>query len=181
MQPLPFEKSWAVQDMVAFLVGLTAGGDDGDGLPRHNDKLDEISAYGINPQVARVELALLKFSAISIGLLAFQDVRNLHGDTIDKVERAYVAEFRRRNGQESADAFLQISQTRLDAYTTAFDAWCEAQRDGRDRQRTFAIGQTFFLFCGTENNNPVTLLRFGSEFSTIVRAVHDRLMNCKLK
>lgn len=180
MQPLPFERSWAVEDMVAFLVGLTVGVDDGEGLPRLNDKLDEISTFGINPQVAKVELALLKFCAISIGLLAFQDVRNVHGDKIDKVERAYLAEFRSR-GQGSADAFLQLSQTRLAAYTAAFDGWCEAQRDGRGSQRTFAVGQTFFFFCGIENNDPVALLRFGNEFSTIVRVVHDRLMNCKLK
>lgn len=181
MQSLPFERTRSIQDMASFLFALTVGVDEGEGLSRPNEELDEISAYHINPEVARVELALLKFSAICTGLLAFQDVRDLHGDKIDEVDRAYVAEFKARGSRDGEDAFLQISQTRLTAYTTAFDAWREAHRSGRGQEQTFAIGQAFFRFCGVENNNPVTLFQFGHKFNTIVRVVHDHLMKCRLE
>jgi hypothetical protein len=176
-------KSISTEDMAVALFVLTVGTQDDEGQRSLEKEIGEIAAEGISPDLAQIELALLKFSAVYIALFRYDDLRRLHGTKLDEVQRLYVTQFKQR-GQSMEpmheEIFLQLSETRLAGYNKAFDAWFAAHNDGQGQEQTFAIGEAFFHFCGVQNHNPVSLFQIGDKFNRTLAVVSEELHSCKL-
>lgn len=176
------KKSFTARDMAFILFALTVGTQDAAGQRRLKEEVDEIASRGISSEIAQRELALLKVSAVFVVLDA-PDVRSLHGDKVDEVALHYLARFKERVDQgepAGEDVFLRLSEERLTAYGDALHAWLTAHRNGRGRERTSAIGQTFFRFCEIQETNPVTLLLINVKLSTFIGTVYETLLGCRL-
>ncbi len=170
--------------MASLLFALTVGVQDAEHHRLLEEEIKELTDKGVKREVAQVELALFKFSAVYFGLLAFEDVRALHGAKIDEVEGYYVAKFKQRVETSSApnhELFLQISEFRLAAYTAELEAWQHARENGQGHEKYLAIGQTFFSFCGVQETNPVTICLARHKLITIVDVVHKTLLKYRLR
>jgi len=170
--------------MASLLFALTVGTQDAERQRLLQEEIKELTDKGVSREVAQVELALFKFSAVYIGLLSFDDVRDLHGAKIDEVDSQYVAKFKERveaSDMPDHELFLRISEARLTAYTDDLEAWQHAQRNGRGHEQFLAIGQTFFRFCGVQETNPITIRLARHKFITLVDVVHKTLLKYRLR
>lgn len=178
------KSSFSTDEMGLILFALAVGTDGDEGQHALSKDVDMVSTDGLDPEVARIELALLKFSAVYIALFRSENLQRLHGSKLDEVQRAFLARLKERarpSNLAGEEAFLRASEARLAAYNKAFDAWVDADKNGRSHEQTFAIGETFFGFCGVQNVNPVTLSLIRHKFITTLASVDKTLRSCTLE
>jgi hypothetical protein len=126
---------------------------------------------------ARAEIVFLNCCAIYGGMYRYEEVKKRHLSNLDDI---YLDLLRRFQASTQPVEFLQTYEERLIGYCEILELWLLAHQNKPAHEHNFAIGETFFGFCGVRNYNPISLAAVQYHFFSTMTTVRDNLLKLKL-